>query len=309
MRRMSFISKGQRFLTLAVVIISACVTPRTPALKKDVFKDLVYAERGDSKLLADWYPTGSMDLARNQKVPACIVIHGGGWYKGNKKDMDTVAQRLSDSGIAVLNISYRLAPKYRFPAPIIDTKDAIRWLKGNAEVLGVDANRICLFGYSAGAHLALMGGFTKPSDGLDDSNPPAAKVFAFKSSSPLTDLPKKLEIKAIVAGGTPSDLTAGNYNEYYEKFFGRPPTEIPEVYRAASPMTYVRKGLPPVFLYHGKFDWVVEVDQSRKLVDRLRAQGVTVEYLEVTFGHVATFLFDEKEVGAAIKFLRDHLYR
>jgi predicted esterase len=62
-----------------------------------------------------------------------------------------------------------------------------------------------------------------------------------------------------------------------------------------------------VFLYHGKNDWIVEVEQSRRLVDKLQSVGVDVEYLEVTFGHVATFLFDEKEVGAAVSFLKSRL--
>ncbi len=295
------------FFPIFVLVISSCVTVKNGTGLGVVVKDLVYAERTNVKLLADWHPARTNNLAKSSRTPACIVIHGGGWYKGNKKDMESVATRLSDSGIAVLNITYRLAPTYRFPAPVLDTKDAIRWIKGNATALGIDPERICLFGYSAGAHLALMGGFTKPSDGLDDSQPPSAEVFTFQSNTKLAESPKSLDVRAIVAGGTPSDLTAGNYNEYYEKFFGRPPSEIPDTYKAASPITYVRKGVPPVFLYHGKFDWIVEVEQSRRLVDKLRNQGVTVEYLEVTFGHVATFLFDEREVGAAIKFLQAHL--
>ena len=120
-------------------------------------------------------------------------------------------------------------------------------------------------------------------------------------------MPSNLTIKAIVAGGTPSDLTEGIYNEYYEKYFGRPPGEIPETYRKASPISYIRRGLPPVFLYHGNHDWVVDVEQSRRLVKKLRAKGVDVEYLEVTLGHVATFLFDDKEVNAAIGFLEARL--
>ena len=302
-------SRQQFMVFIATCNLVGCVSNQALDSKSTVVRDLVYAERTDVKLLADWHPTVNRDLVQNNKTPACILIHGGGWYKGDKKDMESVAVRLADAGIAVLNMNYRLAPAHRFPAPVVDTKDAIRWLKGNASVLAVDTDRICLFGYSAGAHLALMGGFTKPSDGLDDSNPPAAKVFAFQKNSEIKDLPKFLDIKTIVAGGSPSDLTNGKYNEYYEKFFGRPPTEIPETYKAASPVTYVRKGLPSVFLYHGKLDWIVDVEQSRNLVDKLRANGVAVEYLEVTFGHVATFLFDEKEVGAALKFVKDQLKR
>ncbi|MEY4632543.1 MAG: hypothetical protein RIQ81_2663 [Pseudomonadota bacterium] len=274
----------------------------------DVVRDLVFAERTKVKLRGDWHPSRSPALMRAGKPPACIVIHGGGWYKGDKKDMESVAQRLAERGFATLNIKYRLAPEHRFPAAVHDTKDAIRWVRANAADLGIDASRLCLFGYSAGAHLALMAAFTRPSDGLDDTAPPTAKIFRWGSDhDTAAKKPADLSVQAVAAGGTPSDLTAGNYNEYYEKFFGKPPSEIPETYKKASPMTFVRKGLPPVFLYHGKHDWIVEVEQSRRLVDKLRRNNVDVEYLEVTFGHVATFLFDEKEVGAAVDFLSSRL--
>lgn len=284
-----------------------CVTTVGAHKKIQVIRDLTYSERDGVWLKADWHSPLNDDLRRGEKVPACIVIHGGGWYKGTKKDMESVAVRLADAGIAAFNVSYRLAPEHRFPAAVHDIKDAIRWVKGNAASLGVDADRVCLIGYSAGAHLALMAGFTQPDDGLDDTNPPAAKIFKFQGPEQLLSLPTSLSVKAIAAGGAPTDLTGGNYNEYYEKFFGQPPNVIPQTYKAASPITYVRKGLPPVFLYHGKHDWVVDVDQSRRLVEQLRSRGVDVEYLEVTFGHVTTFLFDDKEVGAAIKFLSSRL--
>lgn len=284
-----------------------CVTSVGIDEKLKIIRDLNYSERSGVRLKADWHPALNGELQRAGRVPACVVIHGGGWYKGNKKDMESVAARLADAGIAAFNVSYRLAPEHRFPAAVHDIKDAIRWVKGNAASLGVDADRVCLIGYSAGAHLALMAGFTQPDDGLDDTNPPAAKIFKFQGPEQLLSLPTSLSVKAIAAGGAPIDLTGGNYNEYYEKFFGQPPNVIPQIYIAASPITYVRKGLPPVFLYHGKHDWVVDVDQSRRLVAKLRSRGVEVEYLEVTLGHVATFLFDDKEVGAAIKFLSSRL--
>lgn len=295
---------------LAAVIgikLLGCVTSVGIDEKLKIIRDLNYSERSGVRLKADWHPALNGELQRAGRVPACVVIHGGGWYKGNKKDMESVAARLADAGIATFNVSYRLAPEHRFPAAVHDIKDAIRWVKGNAASLGVDADRVCLIGYSAGAHLALMAGFTQPDDGLDDTNPPAAKIFKFQGPEQLLSLPTSLSVKAIAAGGAPIDLTGGNYNEYYEKFFGQPPNVIPQIYIAASPITYVRKGLPPVFLYHGKHDWVVDVDQSRRLVAKLRSRGVEVEYLEVTLGHVATFLFDDKEVGAAIKFLSSRL--
>jgi acetyl esterase/lipase len=164
-------------------MLSACATT-SESSKPKITRDFIFAERTGVKLTADWHPALNEELARDKKAPACIVIHGGGWYKGDKKDMESVAVRLSESGIAAMNMNYRLAPEHRFPAPVLDTKDAIRWIKGNAKSLGIDADRVCMIGYSAGAHLALMAGFTLPSDGLDDTKPPSAKIFKFPGGEP-----------------------------------------------------------------------------------------------------------------------------
>ena len=288
---------------IALALLTNCATAASPAKNKTnsplpvsdatPVRDLVFAQRTKVLLKADWHPVNGSPLARNGKNPACIVIHGGGWYKGDKTDMESISRRLARRGIPSLNIN---------------TKDAIRWVKANSQALGVDPARICMFGYSAGAHLALMSGFTRPKDGLDDTTPPTARIFRFGSQSELIrKMPADLGVKVLVSGGTPSDLTEGNYNEYYEKFFGRPPSEIPETYRKASPVTYVRRGLPPVFLYHGNQDWIVDVEQSRRLAVNLKKQDVDTEYLEVTLGHVATFLFDDKEVNAAMNFLESRI--
>jgi dipeptidyl aminopeptidase/acylaminoacyl peptidase len=157
-----------------------------------------------------------------------------------------------------------------------------------------------------------MAGMTGPADKLDDTEPPSSRVFVFNKANPakptqLAPSIDDLRVAAIAAGGSPTDLTDGSYNDYYEKFFGETPQKIPKIYQAASPIFYVKKGLPPVFLYHGKFDWVVDVDQSRRLIDKLRKEGVTAEYLEVTLGHVATFLFDSNEIEVSLKFIKKHL--
>jgi len=294
-------------LCIAMELFS-CATWNSNESKLKIEKNLAFAKRDKIELLADWYHPLS-EAKSGHRQPACVVIHGGGWYKGDKEDMDSVARRLAQAGIAALNINYRLAPSHRFPSPVYDTKDAIRYLKANASQLGVDPERICLFGYSAGGHLALMAGFTRPEDRLDDSDPAGATIFRYGTKNDVIQSPPSdLRVRSIVAGGTPSDLTSGDYNDYYEKFFGRPPSEIPEIYKQASPMSFVRPGLPSVFLYHGNHDWIVKVEQSRSLAQKLKDQRVDFEYLEVSLGHVATFLFDEKEVSAAIKFLKKRLW-
>jgi len=298
MRRSSFFTA-----VLALSFLASCSS--TPLVKApEPLRDLPFAMRESVELRADWHPPAQSALETKEGTPACIVIHGGGWYKGDKGEMDGVARRLAAHGIGALNINYRLAPEHRFPAAVLDVKDAIRWLKANARALGVDPRRVCVFGYSAGAHLSLMAGFTRPGDGLDDTTPPSAKIRHFGNGPEWVERPPSdLSVRVVVGGGTPSNLFTGSYNKYYERLFGRPPTEIPETYRRASPLSYVRAGLPATFLYHGAHDWIVDVEQSRLLRQKLAEAHVDVEYLEVTLGHLVTYYFDEKEVGAAIRFI------
>ena len=269
--------------------------------------NIVYALNNGFELKGDWHPATANFRGKTIR-PVCIVIHGGGWYKGDKTDMTSVSERLADQGVSVFNINYRLSPTHQFPASVYDIKDAIRWVKLNAKFLGVDDDKICLFGYSAGAHLALMAGFTRKEDGFDDVLhagiiSPTLGDPKVRLSVPTSDL----SVAAIIAGGAPSDLTSGDYNEYYEKYFGSPPSVIPETYRRASSVFYVRAGQPPLFLYHGKNDWIVDVNQSRRLVDRIRAVGAEVDYHELYFGHVATFLFDTNELDLTLDFLDSKL--
>jgi acetyl esterase/lipase len=252
-----------------------------------VYRDLVYARWKATTLHADVYvPPGKGPF------PGVFLIHGGGWARGEKRDMTSVAERLAARGYVAINLSYRLAPRWRFPASVVDMKDAARWAAEQAADWRLDTTRLGAFGYSAGAHLALMLGMTGPDAGFD-------ALGRFRGATP--------RLKAIVAGGAPTELTGGNYNDYYKSYFGVPPWKDKDVYRRASPLTYVSADDPPTFLYHGRNDWIVDVEQSRRLRDGLTAVRVPVEYYEPFFGHVATFLFDETEVQLALAFLDRHL--
>ena len=209
-----------KILTLFIILVflSSCSSASVTNAPEPQ-RDILYAVRDSVELRADWHPAAKTALTTKGETPACVVIHGGGWYKGDKSDMESISRRLAENGIAVMNINYRLSPAYRFPAPVLDTKDAIRWLKANSKELFVDPKRVCVFGYSAGAHLALMAGFTQPGDALDDTTPPTAKILKYKSDSEvLSKLPKDLSVRVVVGGGTPSNLFNGDYNKYYEKF-------------------------------------------------------------------------------------------
>ena len=105
-----------------------------------------------------------LDLARPKigsgTYPAILCIHGGGFRAATREGYDSQCIRLAEKGYVAATITYRLAPKYPFPAAIHDTKAAVRWLRANAKKYHIDPERIGVMGGSAGGHLAQFLGVT-----------------------------------------------------------------------------------------------------------------------------------------------------
>src|SRR5262249_19789892 len=71
-------------------------------------------------------------------LPCVLCIHGGGFRAGNRDSYNPLLLKLAGRGYVAVSTSYRLAPKYQFPAAIFDVKAAVRWLKANASVYQID---------------------------------------------------------------------------------------------------------------------------------------------------------------------------
>jgi len=248
-----------------------------------VQSDVVYAHRDAQDLRADIYsPAGQGPF------PAVLVVHGGSWRRGNKRLMASVAERLARRGYVAVSIDYRLAPAYRFPTQLYDCQDAARWMRANASTLHIDPHRLGGFGYSAGAHLVALLATTDAASGWDDTNYTTAE---------------DTRLQAAVLGAAPIDLRRFKANRIFRNFLGGNASELPELYAAASPITFVTPDDPPMFVYQGASDWLVDPSQSRLMVDALDRAGVPVQYYETTGGHFTTFLFDSESVRRAIDFL------
>lgn len=151
-------------------------------------------------------------------------------------------------GFVTTSINYRLTPSHVFPAAINDAKDALQWMKDNAQECGYDANKIVLVGYSAGGTLAL-------NLGLDDDTGVAAAV----SVAGATDI-GLLTVKA------PRPQLRFDLATYMA---GQPP-------RLASPIFQVSQYDSPVFLFHGDKDDFVPVSQAVSLATKLEKNNVPV---------------------------------
>lgn len=188
--------------------------------------------------------------------PLVIVIHGGSWRAGGRGQLPAVNHYLAARGYAVAAISYRLAPKHRFPAALEDVQAAISYLQSESKTLGIDPQRIVLMGRSAGGHLALLA--------------------AYRS--------KQRAIRGVVAYYPPTDLEWSWRNpgspwvidtkSILRDFLGGSPEEVPAAYRASSPLGFVSKASPPTLLIQGGRDELVSPKQSKRLVAALREAGV-----------------------------------
>ena len=211
---------------------------------------------------------GLLDLALPEnpgedRLPALVFVHGGGWRSGSKRRPLFVLPMLQYAarGYACISINYRLAGEAPFPAAVEDVKTAVRWLRAHADEYNVDPDRIGAYGNSAGAHLVLMLALVGPDADMEGA------LYPDRSSA----------IQAVCASAVPADLGA--------ELEGKPPGETMQVFlagpedgfaerlRRASPISYVRGDTPPMLLVHGTEDATVPVGQLDRFVEAMRAAG------------------------------------
>jgi acetyl esterase/lipase len=235
------------------------------------------------RLLADVYrPAGAGPF------PSVLLIHGGAWKRGDRAQVEGLAGRLAARGYLVVNTTYRLVPDHVWPAQLHDVQQALRWMRSHEGAQrGIDPARIGTFGYSAGGHLAaLLGG------AADDPRWGGAD----------------LSVRAVVAGGTPSDLPVFRDGKLVPAFIGKPYAQAAQSYADASPISYVTRGDPPVFQYHAGFDRLVPIEQAERYKAALDAAGVTNELFVIRgHGHITGFFFDGAAIDAALEFLDRYL--
>ncbi len=223
-----------------------------------------------------------------QSAPAVLLVHGGGWEGRSRDDMDSIAETLASRGFAVMNIDYRFAPVYRFPAQLHDLQQAMHWLHRQSTELNIDTRRIGAFGYSSGAHLVSLLALVASEGGPLDS------PYGGPETRPV----------AVVAGGTPSDLRKFGDGKLVEQFLGGTIETHPEAYTAASPVTHITANAPPFFLYHGAWDSLVPTDHATDFQAALAAEGIPTEMEILRLrGHITTFLFSGGAIDDGIQFL------
>ena len=192
-----------------------------------------------------------------------IMIHGGSWNGGSKKQLTAINYWLASQRYAVASINYRHAPKWRYPAAVDDVFAAIAFLRSNAQELKIDATRIVLIGRSAGGQLALSAAYS----GRD---PAIRGVVSFYAP---TDL--------LLGYAKPSRRWVLDSKTTLENYLGGSPAEKQDAYVAASPLRHVDDATPPTLLIHGELDPIVWPVHSQLLSARLEQAGRPQLYLSL----------------------------
>lgn len=229
-------------------------------------KTITYVTYGDTSLTLDLYPS---ELPGNR--PCIINVHGGSWEGGDNSQIPQINAYLASKGYHVAAINYRLAPKWQTPAPVQDVKAAMDYFRKHAAEYRIDTNNFVILGRSAGSQIALLAAYSLHDPaikGVIDLYGPSDMVWGYSiPSNPLIMDSRKVM----------NDYVGGTYSQ------------VPDKYRASSPVEWVDKNSPPTLMIHGMNDVWVSPLHCNRLIAKLQPAGVKYYWLQVPW---ATHAFD-----------------
>jgi acetyl esterase/lipase len=242
-----------------------------------------YDDRHGAATELDVYLPAAVADAPAGGWPAVLAIHGGGWRSFDRGSMAAASERLAGAGYAVVNIDYRLVPAGQYPAAVQDSLCALAYTRAHAAEWGIDPARIATYGYSAGGHLASMVGVAA---GGAMHQPDCAAAENGGGIAPPA---------AVISGAGPEDMWLFPEVEAVVEFVGGSKAEVPELWDAASPITYVEEaaaagavggagGVPPFLFVHGEEDWFAGIEHSEHMRDALLDVGAQAELFAIPGG-------------------------
>ncbi|GBF05181.1 lipase/esterase [Deinococcus aerius] len=228
-----------------------------------------------------------------EPLPAVMHIHGGAWVMFGKWPVANVF--LARAGFVTVSVDYRLAPDATFPAQIHDVKTAVRWLRAHADTLGVDPERIGVWGISAGAHLAALLGTTAGHPGLEGLD------------GGWEDQSSEVQVVGNV-GGVMDFLDPGMlFGPEPFPLFGAPLAGRPDLAVLASPVTHVAGHCAPFIHLHGRNDEHVPVSQARRMHAALKAGNACTELVELEGDHFINETHQDEVERRLLAFFRREL--
>jgi len=223
-------------------------------------KNINYASNTDeANTLNVFYKNDSI-----QNKPVLIFIHGGSWSSGKKETYWWLGRNFARKGVVTVIINYPLAPHVQYEKMGDACAMAVKWVQEHIAAYQASPGKIFLMGHSAGGHLAE----------LINADPKYFKHAGIKN--PVKGLilndPFGLDMQEY--------LTTAEKDHYYFDFI-RTFTEQAEVWKTASPMDYVNQIKNPHLLFYGAKTYGAIKQQTPRLYEKLKANGVPVELKEI----------------------------
>jgi acetyl esterase/lipase len=225
-------------------------------------------------------PTQLLDICRPRglgpRAPALLMIHGGGWRSGTRTAQAGVCQLVAQAGVMTIPVEYTLVtpqPETKWPMQLNDVQLAMRWVRAHAAELGIDPNRICAQGDSAGAQLALM---------LDVTT----SIAAGPSHDLLRGVSPRANCAISISG--PTDMLAiETAHPHYADFLvgAGDPASVLARKRDASPALHVAPGDGPALLIHGIDDPFVPFAQAEEIQQAFARVGTPAWLISHPGGH------------------------
>lgn len=258
-----------RFPRSHLVLPALMLVPRGVARERGV----AYLRTRDRRRRLDIYRPKAAARDGEQR-PAIVQVHGGGWIFGTRTEQGIpLLNHLASNGWVGFSVDYALSPKATMPDHVIDVKRAIAWVREHSEELGVDPERICITGGSAGGHLcalaALTSGDRTLQPGFEDADTSVAAAVPFYGVYDLLDSERRYYPGL-------RDWLIG------QVVVKRDRERDPDAFRRVSPTYRVHPDAPPFLIFHGERDTLVPVADARDFAARLEAvSSSSVRYVEL----------------------------
>lgn len=209
--------------------------------------------------------------------PLLIHIHGGGFAFGDKRDDHMNAYlKFLDRGFAVASLSYRLSGEAKFPAAVLDCRQAVRFLKEQAGRFPIDPEKFCVIGGSAGGNLAAMLAMNVPNGAFPGEE--GCRFATQPTVAGAVDQFGPVGFKAMDDQARSNGISIVNHDPAdspESEYLGMPIGEASAAQCApAEPLTWAGSAMCPLLVQHGTRDHLVPYEQSAELVAGLKAKGL-----------------------------------
>jgi len=265
---------------------------QAPARQPSVTTDVVYGHKDGLALTFDVHRPAQPNGA------GVIAIVSGGYQSSVEMSRlivdDYLSPLLNAKGFTVFAVRHGSSPRYPMSAIVSDVRRAVRFIRQHAGEYGIDANRIGVYGGSAGGHLALLLGTTADSGDLSASDPvlrESSRVAAVVANFPPTDLVRFVNRRFVPAMAALTEAEAAQY----------------------SPIRFVSPSAAPSLIVHGDADEAVPIIEGETMHEALTKAGVPASFMRIegaghAFGgadlervNAATVQWFERHLGSAAK--------